>query len=732
MLIGSPSAAWYRLSRQTQDTVFAVAVVACVLAPQAAHLPLWCSLLAAGLLAARLHLALRAGPLPGRWWLAALIATALVTTYSIYGTWLGREAGSALIALLLALKTLELRSQRDAFVLFFLGFFSLLTAFFSSQSLPTAGAVALGLVGLLTALVRAHMPVGKPPWRPAAVVAGKLVLLGSPIMLVLFLLFPRVAPLWAVDTDALQARSGLSATMKMGSIADLALDDSIALRLRFNGAPPARQDLYFRGPVLSQFDGQEWAPAAAAQTHKASGHTGLVTLGDPVSYEVTLEPHHQRWLLMLDASADAPVVADHVPSQSADLQWQSLEPIDKVVRYQARSYLQFQYGAQESTHQLQAFTALPPDSNPRTVQWADDLLREPGLRNASASALSDRVLAHLHTGPYRYTLSPGVYGTNAADAFWFDRQAGFCEHIAAAYVVVMRAMRVPARIVTGYQGATPNPLDGYWTVRQSDAHAWAEIWQAGVGWQRVDPTAAISPWRVDQTTRLSAPRSALAGALANVSPQTVASLRAAWEAINNGWTQWVLNYSQSQQWDLLRQLGRSSPNWQDLVSLLGLLAGAAASVGWCWSQWRRLHQDPWARLDARLRQRLAQQGLPTAPHHSPRHMVALLEARFGLQAAPACQWLLRLEHARYGRAPGSDVPGELLRQWKRLKWPPSENALGSAARPALTPPPTTPQGVGPLAIASQADNSSTSAPPLASKRGDASRIINTTAPQDRP
>ena len=732
MLTAAPSAAWHRLPRQTQDTIFAVAVVACVLAPQTAHLPLWCSLLAAGLLAARLHLALRGEALPGRWWLAALIATALATTYSSYGTWVGREAGSALIALLLALKTLELRSQRDAFVLFFLGFFSLLTAFFSSQSMLTAIAAALGVMGLLTALVRAHMPVGKPPWRPALAVAGKLVLLGSPTMLVLFLLFPRVAPLWAVGADALQARSGLSGTLKMGTIADLALDDSIALRLRFTNAPPARQDLYFRGPVLSQFDGEEWTPAAPRLSPEAPVHTGFVTHGEPIAYEITLEPHHQRWLLAIDASADAPVVAGHIASQSADLQWQSLEPINSPVRYQAHSHLQFQYGAQESLLQLQPYTALPPGSNPRTVQWAGDLLREPGLRNASATALSDRVLAHLRKGPYRYTLSPGIYGADAADVFWFDRQAGFCEHIAAAYVVVMRAMRVPARIVTGYQGATPNPLDGYWTVRQSDAHAWAEIWQAGVGWQRVDPTAAISPWRVDQTRRLSAPRSALAGALANVSPQALESLRAAWEAINNGWTQWVLNYNQNQQWDLLRQLGLSSPNWQDLVSLLSMLAGATALVGVGWSQWRRRHQDSWGRLQMRVRQRLTRQGLPIALHQSPRQMAAMLEAHYGPQAVPACQWLLRLEHARYGRAPDAHPLDVLLRQWKRLQWPPPEHGLRSTARPALTPPPTASQGGGPLAIPSQADNTSITVPPFASKRSDASRIIDTTAPQDRP
>ena len=194
--------------------------------------------------------------------------------------------------MLLALKTLELRARRDAFVIFFLGFFAMLTNFFSSQSLLTAVAMLVALLGLLTALVNAHMPVGRPPLAQAARTAGWMALLGAQIMLALFMLFPRMAPLWGTPNDEMTGRSGLSNTMRVGSIASLALDDGIAARVKFDGgvAPPQRQ-LYFRGPVLSDFDGREWT--APPPWERGFLSADLRVQGEPVGYEVTLEPNNR-------------------------------------------------------------------------------------------------------------------------------------------------------------------------------------------------------------------------------------------------------------------------------------------------------------------------------------------------------------------------------------------------------------------------------------------------------
>src|SRR5450830_1647588 len=248
------------LPRDSRDTLFMLGVIAWVLMPQVGHLPLWCSLLSGGVMLWRGWLAVAVRPLPSRWWLLALLVLAVAATLFTHKTLLGRDAGVTMIVVLLALKTLELRAKRDAFVVFFLSFFTMLTNFFFSQSLLTAAAMLVALLGLLTALVNAHMPVGKPPLREAAKTAGLMALLGAPIMVVLFLLFPRLAPLWGVPGDAMSGRSGLSASMQVGSMASLALDDSIAMRIRFDGAAPPQSELYFRGPVLSTFDGRDWRP----------------------------------------------------------------------------------------------------------------------------------------------------------------------------------------------------------------------------------------------------------------------------------------------------------------------------------------------------------------------------------------------------------------------------------------------------------------------------------------
>jgi hypothetical protein len=272
-----------------------------------------------------------------------------------------------------------------------------------------------------------------------------------------------------------------------------------------------------------------------------------------------------------------------------DLQWLTSRPITDVTRYQATSYPQFRHGPDTATPALRAYTELPPGFNPRTLALAQELRSDPRFASDPAPdtardatpALVNAALTRLRTGGYTYTLEPGVYGQHTADEFWFDRKEGFCEHIASAFVVLMRAMDVPARIVTGYQGGDRNTVDGYWTVRQSDAHAWAEVWMAGRGWVRVDPTSAVAPGRTGAFERLQAPRGALATAMGTVmSPGMAQNLRAMWEAVNNGWNQWVLNYTQSRQLDLLKALGFESPSWQDLVHRAGR-AGGAGRAGRC-------------------------------------------------------------------------------------------------------------------------------------------------------
>ena len=653
--------------RETRDTLFLLALVGWIVLPQAPYLPGWCLAGVAAVLLWRGVLALRARPLPRRLWLIALLAGATAATRLTHGTLVGQDAGVTLVVSLLALKTLELRARRDALVIFFLGFFTMLTGFFHSQSLASAAVMLVGVWGLLTALINAHRPVGQPSLRESAALALRMALLGAPIMLALFVFFPRLAPLWGMPSDELRGRTGLSSTMSVGKVAELALDDGIALRLRFDGAPPPPGALYFRGPVLSHFDGRDWTARGGEGFEAAFSPppADLQVRGAPMRYEATLEPSARPWLLLLDAAPQPP----ELPSgwhaqQTASLQWLARRPVTERLRYQAQSWADFSYGLQGDDRS--ANLQLPPGYNPRTLALASHLQAAHGAPQAIVQA----ALQRLRTGGYRYTLEPGLPGRDSADTFWFDSRAGFCEHIASAVVVRLRAAGVPARIVTGCQGGELNGVDGWWTVRNADAHAWAEVWLAGRGWMRVDPTGAVTPSRIGQELRLRAPPGLVAGAIGSFSPNLLRQLRATWEAVNNRWNQWVLNYSQGRQMDLLRGLGFAQPSWEDLGKVLAGLLTLAALAGAAWARWERAQHDPWLRLLQAARQRLRQAGIRAPVQAAPRELARLVDA----SALPApvraalCAWLLTLERQRYGAGAAPSV-ATLQREFRRLPWP---------------------------------------------------------------
>ncbi len=671
------------LPRESRDTLFLLGVIAWVILPQISNLPVWCSLLAAGVLAWRALLAYQSKPLPSRWWLLTLLVVTVAATVFTHRTLMGRDAGVTLIVILLALKTLELRAKRDAFVIFFLSFFTMLTNFFFSQSLLVAAAMLIALLGLLTALVNAHMPVGKPPLIQAAKTAGWMALLGAPVMAVLFLLFPRMAPLWGVPGDAMSGRSGLSATMQVGTIASLALDDSIAMRVKFTGTTPAQSDMYFRGPVLSNFNGREWRALRSSFPLRMQATPNLQVTGNAIAYEVTLEPNFRPWLMVLDAAPAKPRLPGFDLSMTAELQWLADRPFTDLTRYSATSYTNFSHGPVRQQASLQDEVALPPGFNPRTLQLAADIRRQPALQTAGGAELVDAVLQRLKNGGYTYTLEPGLFGQHTADEFWFDRKEGFCEHIASSFVILMRALDVPARLVTGYQGGERNSVDGFWVVRQSDAHAWAEVWMTGRGWVRVDPTSSVAPGRTGTFNRLQASQgliaSAFSGAFGTVSPTLLASLRATWEAVNNGWNQWVLNYTQTKQLNLLKDIGFKTPSWEDLSYLLIGIVVFVSLCGAAWTLWEKSRHDPWLRLLGKAQKQLLRAGLVIAPNSPPRGLAAQILAQRNKLAGVnensliAIQsWLMRLEALRY--APKASQNGATLktlqREFKQLNWNP--------------------------------------------------------------
>jgi hypothetical protein len=659
------AAFWQRLPRDARDTLFLLAVIAWTIVPHAAHLPAWCALLAAAILLWRGRLAVRGAPLPPRWNVAVVLAAAIALTLWSQRTLLGREAGVTLLVVLVALKTLELRARRDALVVFFLGFFLVLTNFLYSQSLAVALSMLVSVWGLLTALVLAHMPVGRPPLARAGALAARAALLGMPLMVLLFALFPRMAPLWGVPQDA-AGRTGLSGSMALGGVASIANDDSIAMRVRFFGPVPAADQLYFRGPVLGHFDGREWTRGVSTFPIAQRPRAELQFAGVGVPYELTIEPSRLALLPMLEMTPDRPGAAPELEGFNAvlraDVQWQIDRPVTERVRVRAVAYTDHRHGPRTEVLGLRDLVELPPGFNPRSLQWAQDLRNRPENANADARALADQLLAHLRRGGFGYTLEPGTYGRHAVDEFWFDRKLGFCEHFAAAFVVMMRAMDVPARVVTGYQGTDPQPVDGYYIVRQSHAHAWAEYWQPGAGWLRADPTAAVAPERIQVSRNLQPPRGFVANALGSVNPAMAQQMRQFWEAMNNRWNQWVLNYSRGAQLDLLKSLGFQSPDWVDLAYVLIGLLCTGSLAGAAWALWDRHRQDPWQRLQRRVADALQRLGVAVAAHDPPRTRAERVRQALGARGVALAEQLEALDRARYAAEAQAAVP---LRRWWR-------------------------------------------------------------------
>ena len=641
---------WRHLPRETRDTLFLLAVIGWTVLPHLARLPWWCVALSALVLVWRAHLALANLRLPGRVPIAALLVIAAMLTVWSEQSLFGKEAGVTMLVVLMSLKTLELRARRDALVVFFLGFFLVLTHFLYSQSLFTALAMLVSVWGLLTALVLAHMPVGKPPLRQAGTLAARSALFGAPLMVVLFMLFPRIGPLWGMPQDAM-GRTGLSGTLRLGGVAEIANDDSVAFRIKFeDNLVPAGESLYFRGPVLSRFDGIEWRRRTFRLSELARSPQ-VLTQGNGIGYEMTLEPIRLPLLPVLEVTPDVPEAAPKIDTYAVslrpDLQWQTDRVVAERIRFSARAWLRSRQGGELEPGEYAEAVHLPETFNPRIRAWATEFRRDRNLGRGDVVATTAALLDHIRQSDFSYTLAPGTYGRDAVDEFWLDRRAGFCEHFAVSFVVVMRALGIPARVVTGYQGAE-RALDGYFIVRQSHAHAWAEAWQVGRGWVRVDPTAAVAPERVTRSANLEPAPGLVVGALRTMNPELLAQLRAGWEAVNNRWNQWVLNYSRTQQFDLLQSLGIRSPDWQSLgLALLGLLVtGALAGAGW--ALWDRHRQDPWQRLQAQVREALAPLGVPARPHDPPRRLATLVRERLGDRSDLLAYELDALDRARYG------------------------------------------------------------------------------------
>jgi len=606
--------------------------------PHFSRLPWWVSALALGALGWRAWAAWRGERMPRRWLLYTLVVFGIAAVFLSYRTLFGRDAGVTMLVLFLALKLLETRTQRDVVIVTFLCYFLTLTNFFYSQTIAT------GTLMLVTVLVLTAALVGfSGPTRPVARnfrTAGVLLAQGIPLMLILFLFFPRVpGPLWGMPADAYSGMTGLSESMSPGDISSLSQSDAIAFRAKFDGEAPPKKALYWRGPVFWAFDGRSWR--AGDVPNLDTPH--FDPLGMPVTYAVTVEPHNRHWIFALD-----------LPNRVApgaylthDYQLHSRRPVRTRLRYEMSSFLEYRATGGASAPVLAAARDLPRGLNPKATTLAQQWARDAG----SDEEIVLRAVDFFRRAGFGYTLTPPPLGEHSVDDFLFGTKRGFCEHFASAFAYLARAAGVPARIVTGYQGGEVNPVDGYVTVRQADAHAWVEVWIAARGWTRVDPTAAAVPLRIESGLAAAMPLGEPLPFLTRHDLTWLRALRFNWEALANYWNQWVLGYNPERQRGLLTRLGMPEANWQAMAQMLFWTVGAVIVGFALWLLRKARPHDAAHALWLRFCAKLARRGTSRGAAEGPRTF-ADRAARAHPRAAARIRAIAALYiDLRYGPAP---------------------------------------------------------------------------------
>ncbi|HET9031299.1 MAG TPA: DUF3488 and transglutaminase-like domain-containing protein [Dokdonella sp.] len=648
---------------QRQFNLLAVAALV-ALAAHLVRLPLWLAIPLIAIAPWRMWSRSR-DPKPISAWIRVPLVFALVfVIFNHYGNIFGQEPGSALACGLLMLKILESERVRDARAAIGFAAFVLMSALLFTQTMAFTLLICLSLVVLLAAL-NALQPAPiltrnlfASELRTAALLLG----FGLPLALAAFLFVPRLSsPLWGSPGAFEDARTGLSETMAPGSMTELLIDDSPALRVHFEGKVPPSSARYFRALVLWDFDGRTWTrdgwrPQNSLETVNSAA--------DEISYEVTLEPTNRPWLPALDVPLETPDRS----RMSRDRTLHARNSVDQLRQYRVRSALSYQLAASLAPLDRRRALRLPKDFNPKTLALAKQWRSEGSDDSTIIQAALDRFNAS-----FTYTLSPPLLGRNSVDDFLFDTQAGFCEHYSSAFVVLMRAAGIPARVVTGYQGGWWNALGKYLLVRQSDAHAWAEVWLDGRGWVRVDPTAAVSPARVEQD-------GSTAGAGAAWNPGSwLLEIRNRLDVVNRMWTQTIVQFNALRQKSLLTPIGISNADQGDLLRVLACVIAAFLIITTLWVL-RSGRGRKGDRLDLawhKLQRRLARRGFPVQDDEGPNDYLKRIKSRLDNDSTTAAleQLIRHYIELRYATASPKDADIQAFaRRIRELKLPRAVNS----------------------------------------------------------
>ncbi len=593
-----------------QHPVFWVIVpLAMVLIPHLPRLPVWMIILLPLLFGWRLLAIVKPRLLPGKILLFLIIFPAVIILLFHYGTLLGKTAGTALLSLLLAIKLLESTQKRDYMLLIALSFFIIVTNFLFSQTIPTVVFMLISAIVLIMSLIFINQGDAPVSFRSRLKMSSLMLVQALPMMLILFVLFPRIpGPLWSLPEDSSSPRTGLSDTMSPGSISELIQSNEIAFRVQFKSEAPAQNSLYWRALVLWYFDGKTWEHGKPNLNPTPT----LEGFDTPLSYTITLEPHDKKWLFALDMPSEIP---ENV-SYTNNFLLRSESDIHSLYQYTVSSFLDYRIEQQLSAWERSAGLKLPEGANPRTVALGQQWRRQ----FKQPRDIVQHALENFNQQNFFYTLQPpATPGFDPVDQFLFTTRRGFCEHYASSFTVLMRAAGIPARIVLGYQGGTQNPLNNFYSVTQSDAHAWSEVWLEQEGWVRIDPTAAIAPNRIEQNLNAALAATENRPFHMRMNSGMLKQLKFYWDAIDNSWKQWVIGYDSKLQNQLLNTIFNRDIDYVELILfLITTLAVITLIIAlFIFRPFSRNSLDPIQRLYGRFCKKLARKGLIRQDYEGP-------------------------------------------------------------------------------------------------------------------
>ena len=626
---------------------------AVVVLPHARHISFW--IVAVGLFCG----CWRWMVFQGRWdypqrWVKALLVAASAIGVGVSGqSVFSLETATGLLIVAFALKLVEMKSRRDAYLVIYLCYFIIAAEFLFDQSIAVAIYGALAMVIVTAAFVGLHQLHTRVSVSTSLRTAAVLVMQAVPLMLVLFLFFPRVAPLWSVPLPG-GTRTGISEQIAPGDIAALTRSDEIAFRAVFDGPMPRPRDLYWRGLVYSNFSQGTWSVGAASAAREDRpiyagddrGFAPEVSGINALSYQVLLEPTQASWLFALDVA----MPASHGTALTRDFRLVADEPVRTTTRYSAWAYPGAAIDPTLPDWLRQRETRLPEDDNPRIVAFAADL----ASRTDGPEAFLASVLEYIRTEPFFYTLNPPTLSNRGSiDAFWFDSRRGFCSHFAGAFVYLARAVGIPARMIGGYQGGEINPVTGHLVVRQFDAHAWAEVWLEGRGWVRMDPTAAVAPARIESglDAALSENDRAVLSAVTGRRFDGVPGLRDVlylFESMEHRWNLWVVGYdTETQARYLADLLGEVTPTRVGLAMLFGGAASLALVVLSLFWRRRPAPDHPAHRIFRRFSRGMARSGLARRPDETPGQFLRRVNAARNRDASEVAPLIDHLDALLY-------------------------------------------------------------------------------------